>query len=70
MAENITWCGRIFYHMSKDIKTKLNEKWKWIKRCNVWKIKIDEQKRWTKHVHNQELCLNPNNIFSQPKGIY
>jgi hypothetical protein len=31
--------------------------------------KKDEKKRWIKHVHNQELCVNPNNTSSQPRGM-
>jgi hypothetical protein len=36
---------------------------------NGWKIKIDEKKRWSKHVYNQELCVDPNIICSQLKGM-
>jgi hypothetical protein len=30
---------------------------------------LNEQKGWTKLVHNQELCVNPNSTFSQSKGM-
>jgi hypothetical protein len=36
--------------------------------CPRMKIKIDEKKGWTKLVHIQELCVNPNITSAQLKG--
>jgi hypothetical protein len=47
-----------------------------MKNKNGWKTKMDEMdeknrwtKGWTKHVHNQKLCVNLNTTSSQLRGM-
>jgi hypothetical protein len=56
-----------YFAMCPMIKIKMDGKLKWMKGLNGWKKRWT--KGWTKHVHNQKLCVNLNTNSSQPRGM-